>query len=279
MSKKKFAVLGGDLRQKALAHGLKADGYPVSTYALDGELAGDLAAALADAEYVVLPLPAFGEDGCVTVRGDAKVSVDDLLGLLRPGVRVFGGKLGSEAARFQDAGIPAIDYLGLEEMAAANAVPTAEGTIQFAMEELPVTIQGSSCLVIGWGRIGKVLAAKLQALGAKVTVAARKDSDTALIRALGMQADTTSRYYRGLGSYDLIVNTVPARVLDRSELAQTRKDCLIIDLASKPGGVDFAAAAELDRSVIWALSLPGKVAPVTAGLIIRDAILSYLNQR
>ena len=279
MTKKKFAVLGGDLRQKALAEGLKAEGYPVSTYALDGEPAGDLAAALAEAEYVVLPLPAFGEDGCVTVCGDAKVSVDDLLGLLRPGVRVFGGKLGSEAARFQDAGIPAIDYLSLEEMAAANAVPTAEGAIQFAMEELPVTIQGSRCLVIGWGRIGKVLAAKLQALGANVTVSARKDSDTAMIRALGMRADVTSRYYHGLGSYDLIVNTVPARVLDRSELIGTSAECLIIDLASKPGGVDFAAAAELDRSVIWALSLPGKVAPITAGYIIRDAILSYLNQR
>lgn len=279
MLKKKFAVLGGDLRQKALAEGLKAEGYSVSTYALDGEPAGDLAAALAEAEYVVLPLPAFTEDGCITVRGDCRVSVDELLGLLRPGVRVFGGKLGSEAARFRDAGIPVIDYLGLEEMAAANAVPTAEGAIQFAMEEMPVTIQGSNCLVIGWGRIGKVLAAKLRALGANVTVAARKDSDVALIRALGMRADTTSRYYHDLGMYDLIVNTVPARVLDRAELARTKSECLIVDLASKPGGVNFDAAAELGRTAIWALSLPGKVAPVTAGYIIRDAILEYLNQR
>ncbi len=271
-------MLGGDLRQKALADGLRANGYPTAVYAVDGTDDGALAEVLADASYVVLPLPAFDDDGCVC-GSSGRVTLGELLPLLRPGMQLFGGKLGAEAARFADAGVPAIDYLGLEEMAAANAVPTAEGAIQLAMEELPVTIQSSRCLVIGWGRIGKVLSAKLAALGAQVTVAARRQEDQAMIRALGMRSDVTSRYYHGLSDYALIVNTVPARVLGRAELLQTGRECLIIDLASKPGGADFPAAAELGRSVIWALSLPGKVAPVTAGQIIRDAILSYLDQR
>jgi dipicolinate synthase subunit A len=194
-------------------------------------------------------------------------------------MRVFGGKLEPQAARLEQFGVPAIDYLCLEEMAAANAVPTAEGAIQLAMQELPVTIQGSDCLVIGWGRIGKVLSAKLAALGARVTVSARREQDVALLRALGYRADVTARFYRGLGGYDLIVNTVPAGVLGRRELEQIRHDCVVIDLASKPGGVDWDAASQLNRTVIWALSLPGKVAPVSAGRIIRDAILSYLDLR
>ena len=79
-------------------------------------------------------------------------------------------------------------------------------------------------------------------------------------------------------NYDLVVNTIPARVLGREELAALRPDCLILDLASKPGGVDLAAAGELGLTVIWALSLPGKVAPVSAGRAIQQAIYHLLHE-
>ena len=158
-------------------------------------------------------------------------------------------------------------------------MPTAEGAIQIAMERLPITIQGCRALVVGWGRIGKILARKLALLGADVTVSARRGHDLAMIAALGMRADSTGRFCRGLSQYDLIVNTVPARVLGRELLASTRPDCLIVDLASKPGGVDFDAAAELGRETVQALSLPGRVAPVSAGRLLRDAISGYLDLR
>ena len=81
-----------------------------------------------------------------------------------------------------------------------------------------------------------------------------------------------------LCGYDLVVNTVPAPVLGETELKDLRPDCLIIDLASKPGGVDRKAADRLGRQVIWALSLPGKVAPVTAGGAIRSTIYNMLHE-
>jgi dipicolinate synthase subunit A len=99
-----------------------------------------------------------------------------------------------------------------------------------------------------------------------------------MIRALGMRSDETGRFFGGLERYDLVVNTVPALIFDRARLEQLRPDCLLLDLASKPGGVDFPAAAELGRHVIWALSLPGRVAPVTAGTIIKDVILEFLER-
>lgn len=70
-----------------------------------------------------------------------------------------------------------------------------------------------------------------------------------------------------------------ARVLDRARLADLDEGTLVIDLASKPGGVDFEGAAQLGVKVIWALSLPGKVAPVTSGKIIRDTIYHILGER
>lgn len=275
----KFAVIGGDRRLTALAQALTEDGFAVSTYAVEGFAGGDLEAALRGASVAALPLPSFDAAGGLIAQSGARVRAADIAALLTPGMRVFGGKLGSEAAILAGSGAAVIDYLGLEQLTAANAVPTAEGAIQIAMERLPVTIQGCCALVIGWGRIGKILARKLALLGADVTVSARRGADAAMIAALGMQDETTGRFCRGLSRYDLIVNTVPARVLGRELLASARPDCLIIDLASKPGGVDFDAAAQLGRETVQALSLPGRVAPVSAGRLLRDAILGYLEQR
>ena len=175
-------------------------------------------------------------------------------------------------------GLHMADYFAREELAVANAVPTSEGTIQIAMEELPVTLHGARTLILGAGRLGKVLARQLTGLGAKVTVAARSWSDLAWIDAWGCDAARSDALEGTLGDFDLILNTVPAPLLTRERLAELKAGCLVIDLASRPGGVDFQSAAELGVKVIWALSLPGKAAPVTAGRAIRDTVYHILSE-
>ena len=127
-------------------------------------------------------------------------------------------------------------------------------------------------------RSGKLTAQRFLALGARVSVAARRCDQLAWAQASGLGAERLDRLGGWLCGYDLIVNTVPARVLDRTAREVLRPDCLIVDLASKPGGVDRGAAGELGLTVIWALSLPGKVAPVTAGGAIRDTIYNILRE-
>ena len=61
-------------------------------------------------------------------------------------------------------------------------------------------------------------------------------------------------------------------IFPRRVLAQLKPGCVLIDLASKPGGVDFEAAKELGVHAVQALSLPGKTAPRAAAEIIRDTI-------
>ncbi len=274
-----FLVLGGDQRQQWVAQGLRRDGCQVLTYGVPGmpDSAAELELLLGQASCAILPLPALGEDGCL--NGLPDVTPKRLLRQLRPGCVLFGGRLGGLQQMAVEEGVVAVDYAALDTLAAANAVPTAEGAIQIAMEELPMTIQGSRVMVVGFGRIGRVLSRKLQLLGADVTVTARRSADCAMIRALGMRADETGVFRSGLEQYDLIVNTVPVQLFDRARLEQLRPDCLLLDLASKPGGVDLRAAAVLERHVIWALSLPGRVAPVTAGTIIKDVILEFFDIR
>ena len=160
----------------------------------------------------------------------------------------------------------------------ANAVPTAEGAIELAISETPITIRNSKCLVLGYGKVGKVLAHSLHALGAKTYVAARKYADLAFIESHGCHPLTMQETTTRLGEFDIIFNTVPALILDAEGLSKIPKSTLIIDLSSKPGGVDFEVAKELGLRVIWALSLPGRIAPVTAGIIIKDTITNILRE-
>ena len=67
-------------------------------------------------------------------------------------------------------------------------------------------------------------------------------------------------------------------IFDSDKLSKLRRDTLIIDLASKPGGVDLAEAERLNIKTIHALGLPGKTAPVTAGEIIAESIIDTLKK-
>ena len=134
-------------------------------------------------------------------------------------------------------------------------------------------------LVTGFGRIGRVLCRLLVAMGAQVTVAARKYSDFAWIGIFGAKAVHTDSLAEASAQADLVFNTVPSLLFDQKVLSALPKEAVVIDLASKPGGVDFAAAGRLGVKTIWALSLPGKVAPISSGEAIMDTILNILDER
>ena len=146
------------------------------------------------------------------------------------------------------------------------------------MEELPVTIHGCRALVIGFGRLGKALAPRLRGLGAKAWTAARSPHQRALAESMGLEAESLRALPEWLCAFDLVVNTVPAPVLGAAELSALKEGAVVIDLASRPGGVDFAAAEKLGVKAIHALSLPGKEAPVTAGRYIRDTVYHMMEE-
>lgn len=279
-------VIGGDLRQAKLARLLLLDGHTVHTYALElaaetADLCQETLTGVELADCVVLPLPTAGEEAALNapLSGESHPLVK-ILDALRPDQILCAGKVDSNTlATARERGLRVFDYFAREELAIANAVPTAEGAIQLAMEELPVTIHGTRSLVIGCGRLGRLLAPRLAALGSRVSVSARKWADLAWAEASGFGAEQTGQLDEWLCGYDLIVNTVPALVLGEAQLAALKPEALVIDLASKPGGVDTEAARRLGVRAIWALSLPGKVAPVTAAKAIQTTIYNILREQ
>lgn len=262
-----------------VAEGLRSHGHLVDTFQVT-QMAdtGALSDLLAHCDHLVLPLPAFDAGGCVSSTcPECTVHISQLLNFCGSGTMVFGGKLGAYSDDFWKTGATVIDYYEDDILTAVNSVPTAEGALQLAMERMPGTIWQSKCLVIGFGRIGKVLSAKLSSLGADVTVAARKDADRGLIQALGYRSDSTRAYHQPLEQYDLIVNTVPAPVFTAAQYAAMQKSCVLLDLASVPGGISPEQCRQHQLSFCHALSLPGKVAPAAAGRLIVEAIERHLS--
>ncbi len=281
-----FAVIGGDLRFAYLAGQLAADGYKVITTGFDGT---DLppcvtgctnpsqAAALAD--FIILPMPVTTDGSILNAPfSRSRITLDEVLSALKPSQKLVGGAVTNEVREdVESRGLSIVDYLHRDELAVYNAVPTAEGAIQLAMEELPITIHGSRCLITGYGRVARALARRLSSLEADVTVAARKFSDIAQAESQG-HTGIEMRHLDDAGDFDVIFNTVPALIFSRERLEKLEKSTLLIDLASRPGGVDFNAAAELQVKTIWALSLPGRVAPKSAGRIIKNTILNMIKE-
>ncbi len=278
-----FSFIGGDLRQLQVIEMLSDEGYRIKTFGFDkkdNKEKGSLKECLKTADYIFLPLPYTTDKRTINAPySSSEITIDELIDSLDEGRIVFGGKLDADIKRrCRERGVDVYDYIDREEFAIMNAVPTAEGAILAAMSNTPYTIKGSNCLVVGYGRIGKVLAADLKALGARVTATSRHRGVLAEIEAFDYTPLKTGDIKNCIGEFDIIFNTVPHMVLGARCLMATKKDVLIIDLASKPGGVDFDEAKRLKRKVMWELSLPGKVAPYTAGKIVKDTILNMIEE-
>ena len=257
--RKQIAVIGGDARQAAAGRALARAGYAVC---------GAEQVALAD--YILLPLP----------LDETRTPLAELLRAAKPGALALGGRLSAQAKTIaQEAGVELVDYYARPELAIYNAIPTAEGCIGILLRESTRTLWGANILLLGFGPVGQALGVRLAALGADVTVCARRPEQRALAESLGLRGAELARLGALAPAFDRVVNTIPAPVLTEPVLTALRPGSLIVDLASKPGGTDFAAAQRLGLRAIHALSLPAVCAPETAGEAVARTVLAILRER
>ncbi|NLV91933.1 MAG: dipicolinate synthase subunit DpsA [Firmicutes bacterium] len=282
-------VVGGDAREVELIRGLvqsgarvQAVGFPPGLVSDSVIVYTDLYQALATADVVVAPMSNTDVHGKVEAVMDPSVSIqldERAFARLRPGTPLFIGKAKPVIRDLADKyRIPVIETGEIDEIAIPNSIPTAEGVLMLAMERMPITLHGSRVVVVGFGRCGLTLGRMLQGIGAKTTVVARSLAQLARAAEMGLNILEIARLPEAVSVADLVVNTVPAPVLTGTVLAVMPKEALVIDIASAPGGTDFAAAKELGIEAIHALGLPGKVAPKTAGLILADTIPKLISQ-
>ena len=274
--KRSFAVIGGDLRQRCLLRQLRGLGFPASAYRVPDteDSAPELPGCVRGADILILPMPALAGAEAVRAAGGG-VPLADILDAAAPDALVCGGMLGPAEDALRARGLSYFDYAKDEALLLQNAELTAEAALSLLLERLPGPLAGSRILICGFGRIGKLLARKLRALGADVTVSARKPRDLELAHILGYRRVRTGSFADTLAQYDGIVNTVPAPVIGPAQLQFVRRDCALLELASLPGG--FCAEAQALPGYCAARGLPGKYAPETAAAIIRRAIFRNLD--
>ncbi len=284
-----YLIAGGDMRYVSLS-GLCAEKnkvYLLGADLKDGippevNLLNNLSELKEQPDYVVLPMP-ITTDGVTLytpLSEKEKIKLKYIFDLCHRNTLVFGGKITSQQKEeLKNRKIKFVDYILREEFAIMNAVPTAEGALGIVLNEIPTVIMGRKVLIIGYGRIAKILLKYFKALDAIVSVTARKYKDLVWAEIYGADTFLLENLKGNIGEYDVIINTVPAMVLGENELQKTKKDCFILDLASSPGGVDFPVAEELMRKTVWALSLPGKTAPLTAASVLErtlcNCVLEY----
>lgn len=273
---KRISIIGGDRRNIELYKLLKEE-CDTKIYAVKGDNINNVSTLeeALDTDIIVCGIPC-SLDG-ETINASEKISYMDLFNAMKKGQKLFGGVINEKIISLAEKKeIECFDFMKSEEFAILNAIPTAEGAIEIAIREMPITIHNANVLILGFGRIGKLLAKMLDVIGANLTVAARKPEDFAWINAYKYNGITYSELNENIGKYDVIFNTVPSIIIDEERIKLLDKQCLIIDLASKPGGVNLKAAEKEEIKVVWALGLPGKSAPVSAAKYMKEVIYRNL---
>ncbi len=278
-------VAGGDLRQVYAANALASEGYAVTAIGFDKGLPfeqvlekNDLQ-EIAHADLILFPLGMSREGRLNTPLFSGCIAFEDCLQLITKDCRVFGGNVTVEERELAGQyNFGFRDYFKAEELTVANALLTAEAAVQLALEQLPVCLWKSHCLVCGYGRIGKLLAERLKAFGAYVSVAARDAQQRLWAECAGLTAVDFSEAAAILPEMNLIFNTIPKQWFNQRLLSRTQEDCLLMELASKPYGIDLEAAKLLNRRFILASGLPGKYSPKSAGELIAKTVLKLCGR-
>ncbi|HHU81929.1 MAG TPA: dipicolinate synthase subunit DpsA [Firmicutes bacterium] len=282
-----IAVVGGDGRQVMVAQALAKRAAWVRTYGLanvppDASLfpVASLVEAIEGAGVTVFPIGGVSADGIVGANAGVEIKIGpEFFARLPVSSVVAAGFLPRSLKEAATAhGIKVLEYAERDEIALPNAIPTAEGAIQLAMENTPFTIDGSTCLVLGYGRVARALTKRLAALGARVVVAARNPRQLEEAATAGAPGIALSQLEQEIRKADIVFNTIPAPVLTAGILQKAPPRVLIIDLASAPWGTDFAAAGQRGIKAFPAPGLPGKVAPDTAGKILATHLPGLIEE-
>lgn len=279
-----FSIIGGDTRNCELAKMLANEGNQVYVYGLEKsnlgeqaienvEICNTLEDAICQGNIIIGPIP-FTRDGELlnSPLANNKIELNDFASWLDNKLLYAGNIPEKFYTMSKDIKVIINDLMKIEELAVLNIIATAEGAISKIIENTDFNLQSSNVLIIGFGRIGKILSNKLRLLGANVTCSARKQTDLAWIEAYGYKPVNTYKL-ENLERYNVIINTIPYIILKKELLKKVSKDCLLLELASKPGGFDLQAVEKLGLNYVPALGLPGKIAAKTSAKFLKNFIL------
>ncbi len=278
-------VIGGDKRHYMAAGIIKTAGYDIYMYGFERlpcsgfNVTGKTCLPYAD--YVLMPAPYKDDEGYIKMPfSDVRITLSEICPHIGAGTCiVFGGEDEESKKLFDTCGLYSFDLLKDEAYAVRNAYITAQAAAMIALKTIEKALSDCSVLICGYGRIGKSLARILKVYNCKITVSARKEKDLEWIKSEGFEAVNTCGISGIIGEKDIIFNTVPFRIIGEKELACVKRGACIIELASKPHGIDMDEAKRRGIEVLLELGLPGRCFPESAAGAVADAFLNIAAKR
>lgn len=265
----KYIIIGGDERMLYLYRSLVASGKTAECFAMESAPL-PLSAHCEDiksGDIFILPAPS-EKNGCLNAPfSESKLRLSEVFAKLPKNAVVCAGAMSAEAVKAAGSfGIRLYDYMQRPSFAFGNAAITAEAAVEILMNATPRCIAGQRILIIGRGRIGKLLGDKLLHLGADVRFMSGNPASAAEARVSGFKITEKDA---ALSDLDMVVNTAPAAVLTTEAQKDLRADCVLLELASVSG---FDPDAVSHCRLIKAPGLPGKYAPESAAALIAEAV-------
>lgn len=267
-----FLVAGGDRRSYLLAELLKKEGFSVNTIGFDEDFPAE--AALRRAETVLLPYPHSVQDGRIRMPGKEGFPLKTLLKSFNPGTLIFHhGNTGCYGDDFRWRLYDCDPLFTLQ-----NAQISAEGALFELMKAREKTVYSMRCLVTGYGVFGRALTKLLLGVGARVTVAARREEALSMADLDGAETLYLCRLEETPRVWDAVLNTVPSRILSDTFIASLPKHCILMELASGKGGFDAECAERDGKKVLLLPGIPGRYAPRAAARVLMNSVLSSLKE-
>lgn len=276
----RILVCGGDERSAILARLLQEGGHEVLCFCLDkAELPDGCRSvdAPVKADAVILPVPAEDSRGLLNAPfGTHPCRVEHIFDCAGSGAILIGGRISVQIqAAAEQRGMAVHDYMRCPEFTVKNAAVTAEGAVSELMKQTKTALCDMRVLVVGWGRIGKLLINKLTALCPAVCLMSKSSEARALASALGCTSLAPDCPPELLGGFDAVINTAPAQVIP--DLRAFKDSCILLELASAPGGIDEKAANDLGLDLAILHGLPGRYAPESAAKAMFSAVSDILK--
>lgn len=293
MKKNKLSFIGGDLITAYLINMFLEEGNKIITYAFDSAedlinaddkkkskmFAKSIEEAINFSDNIVFAMP-FQNDSekVISTFSLEQIEFKEIIPLLK-NKNIFAGNLSEETINILEKQNTTIYNLNENnEIKISNALITAEAAIGIIAADSNKTINGMKILVLGFGRLGKMVAKSFSSLNAKVTVEARKDADLSWINAYGYNALNLENLTEHIHKYDIIINTVPFMLLDKERIEKLKKDVFVLDLADERG-IDTKEARKRNIKNLWALSLPAKNAPYSYAESIKNVMETILERK
>ncbi len=268
----KLLIIPADKRQKYMTEILEENGFEC-TFFEPNLLSGNTQRNF-DAVIFALPSVKFSRVNC-----EYDVQLESVLPLVKKGGWVFSAMADegflSEVKREE---LKNLDYYCREELIILNAALTAQGVLEMVLINSNVLLSELKILVTGYGKTGEAIADVLQKNRARVTVAARKIKDRARVKAKDMTAISFDEISENAENFNFVINTVPERVIGHSLIKKFDSDCIFLEVASKPYGIDISSCEKQGKKVIIAASLPGKYVARSAGVFIAQTVINLVKE-